>query len=231
MSDFLVEHYVLHATPYKETSALVTGFSLELGKIRYVAKGVYGKSNKFKGLTQAFTLFSTRLTGKGELKSGYASEALHNPIPLKGTGLFCAMYCNEVLVRLLPHEEPFETGFRFYQHTLSRLADEEHAEPVLREFELFLLDELGSSYDFATDAMTDQPIEADKYYDFVLEQGFCLASDGSKQCFSGEQILAIGQRDWSPQALKVAKYFTRLALSPYLGNKPLKSRELFQKPL
>ncbi|MCC2605250.1 DNA repair protein RecO [Planctobacterium marinum] len=231
MAEFMVEHYVLHATPYKETSALVTGFSLELGKIRYVAKGVYGKSNKFKGLTQAFTLFSTRLSGNGELKSGYASEALHKPVALQGTALYCALYCNEVLVRLLPHEEPFETGFHFYQHTLQRLAKEPQAEPVLREFELFLLQELGSAYDFFYDALSNDPIAPEKSYDFVLEQGFCLASATSKQAFLGEHILAIGQQNWSPQALKVAKYFTRLALSPYLGNKPLKSRELFQKPL
>jgi DNA repair protein RecO (recombination protein O) len=40
--------------------------------------------------------------------------------------------------------------------------------------------------------------------------------------------LAIAARRFeTPDQLKAAKRFTRIALKPYLGGKPLKSRELF----
>ena len=32
---------------------------------------------------------------------------------------------------------------------------------------------------------------------------------------------------WNESVLQAAKRFTRIALKPYLGDKPLKSRELF----
>ncbi|BDX05532.1 DNA repair protein RecO [Planctobacterium marinum] len=232
MAEYLVEQFLLHATPYKETSALVTGFSRELGKVRYVAKGVYSKSNKYKGLTQPFTLFSCRLRGNGELKSSFATEALARAVPLQGNALYCAMYCNEVLVRVLPPEEPNENLFSFYQETLQRLSQQENPEPILREFELFLLQEMGAAYDFASDASSAEPVMTEYVYDYVPEYGFTRAgSSRRQQQFYGADLLAIGQQHWTPDSLKAAKRFTRLALSPFLGNKPLKSRELFQKPL
>ena len=232
MAEFLVEQFLLHAIPYKETSALVTGFSRELGKVRYVAKGVYGKSNKYKGLTQPFTLFSCRLQGNGELKSGFATEALARAVPLQGNALYCAMYCNEVLVRVLPPEEPNEELFAFYHETLQQLSQQNDPQPVLREFELFLLQEMGAAYDFYSDAASAEPVVPEYTYDFISEHGFTRAGRSSgQQQFSGEDLIAIGQRQWSSASLKAAKRFTRLALSPLLGNKPLKSRELFQKPL
>lgn len=231
MADYLVEHYVLHAAAYKEASALVSGFSRELGKIRYVAKGVFGKSNRYKALTQPFTLFSSRLLGKGDLKSGVATEALGAAVNLQGTALYCAMYCNELLMRLLPQEEPFETLFDFYQVTLNRLSVEALQEPILREFELYLLQEMGGGYDFFADADSAAAIAPDCIYDFVPELGFQQAGIGKRyQQFSGAQLQAIGQQQWDEATLKAAKRFTRHALTPLLGNKPLKSRELFQKP-
>lgn len=231
MSDYLVQQYLLHSTPYKETSALVTGLSRELGKIRFVAKGIRSEKNKYKGLAQSFTLLSTKLMGKSDLKSGVAMETLSTSIPLQGLGLYCAMYCNEVLVRVLPLEQPCPEVFDAYQTILYQLAESENQEPILRSFELFLLQELGASYDFEHDYVSQQPIEPELYYQFTLEQGFYLSGQlAIQQSYKGADILAIGAQDWNQDSLKVAKRFCRVALSPWLGNKPLKSRELFTKP-
>jgi DNA repair protein RecO (recombination protein O) len=46
--------------------------------------------------------------------------------------------------------------------------------------------------------------------------------------YSGELLLAIGSRQFDQPSRLAAKYLCRQALSPLLGNKPLKSRELFQ---
>jgi DNA repair protein RecO (recombination protein O) len=48
--------------------------------------------------------------------------------------------------------------------------------------------------------------------------------------FLGEELIAISERRFlTKEQLSAAKRFTRIALKPYLGAKPLKSRELFQK--
>lgn len=228
MSEFLVQQFLLHTAPYKETSALVTGFSKELGKIRFVAKGIRSEKNKYKGLAQSFTLLSTRLVGRGELKSGVAMEALQPSIRLSGISLFCGMYCNEVLVRILPLEEPCPDIFIRYHQLLCLLTEVDNPEPLLREFELFLLSELGSSYDFERDSVSNEIVQADCHYRFVVEQGFCLTQQGNNQGnFKGSDLLAIAMQHWTPESLKAAKRFCRMALSPWLGKKPLKSRELF----
>lgn len=231
MSDYLVQQYLLHSTPYKETSALVTGLSRELGKIRFVAKGIRSEKNKYKGLAQSFTLLSTKLVGKGDLKSGVAMETLGASVPLQGPALFCAMYCNEVLVRVLPLEQPCPEVFDAYQTILNELASSDSQEPILRAFELFLLQELGASYDFYYDYLSHQPIESELYYQFALEQGFYLSGGVSqKLAFRGADILAMAEQRWTSESLKAAKRFCRIALAPWLGKKPLKSRELFTKP-
>jgi DNA repair protein RecO (recombination protein O) len=44
----------------------------------------------------------------------------------------------------------------------------------------------------------------------------------------GDELIAISERRFiTKEQLKAAKRFTRIALKPYLGGKPLKSRELF----
>lgn len=253
MAEFLVQQYLLHTAPYKETSALVTGLSMELGKVRFVAKGIRSEKNKYKGLAQTFTLLSTKLIGKGDLKSGVAMETLETTISLTGTALFCAMYCNEVLVRILPLEEPCPDVFKAYQLVLNGLSENNPPEPILRSFELFLLQELGAEYDFYYDCISNQRIDPALYYQFVLEQGFYACehfsdikspdtkspdinspgtkgpkSNGSKtKAFKGAELLAIAEQSWTPESLQAAKRFCRLALAPWIGRKPIKSRELF----
>lgn len=228
--EYLVQQYLLHSAPYKETSALMTGLSKELGKIRFVAKGIRSEKNKYKGLAQTFTLLSTKLIGKGELKSGVAMEAMQNTVPLAGTALYCGMYCNEVLVRVLPLEEPCPEVFETYELVLQNLAKGSAPEPILRSFELYLLQELGATYDFLTDYSTDQPIEPELYYQFALEQGFYFANQmRTHQAFKGRDLIAIADQNWDLDSLKAAKRFCRMALAPWIGKKPLKSRELFAR--
>lgn len=231
MAEFLVQQYLLHTAPYKETSALVTGLSLELGKIRFVAKGIRSEKNKYKGLAQTFTLLSTKLIGKGDLKSGFSMETLETTIPLTGTALFCAMYCNEVLVRILPLEEPCPDVFETYQLVLKGLSENTPPEPILRSFELFLLQELGAEYDFYYDYLSNQSIEPNLHYQFALEQGFYFNDQlANMRAFKGADLLAIAEQSWTPDSLKAAKRFCRMALAPWIGRKPLKSRELFSTP-
>ena len=228
MAEFLVEQYILHSTPYKETSALVTGLSREQGKVRFVAKGIRSEKNKFKGLTQSFSLLSTKLTGKGELKSGVAMEVLQPAISLTGIHLFCAMYCNEILVRMLAPEEPCPEVFERYQVVLSRLSAQAPPEPLLREFELFLLQEMGAAYDFLYDCISAEEIATGRYYQFYPEQGFALSKTrAGSNTYKGEDLIAISQGDWTAESLQAAKRFCRIALLPWIGKKPLKSRELF----
>ncbi len=66
-------------------------------------------------------------------------------------------------------------------------------------------------------------------YRYREQQGFMASiRHDPLMSFKGNELIAISERRFTtPEQLKAAKRFTRIALKPYLGGKPLKSRELF----
>ncbi|MGL5501000.1 MAG: DNA repair protein RecO, partial [Plesiomonas shigelloides] len=66
-------------------------------------------------------------------------------------------------------------------------------------------------------------------YRYRSEKGFIASMIVDPLSFTGDQLQALAARQFdSAEQLKAAKRFTRMALKPYLGGKPLKSRELFR---
>ena len=91
-----------------------------------------------------------------------------------------------------------------------------------------LLQELGYLPDFFSAADTGQDIVPDAHYGFIAEEGFVSCPPTQVYALKGQDIIDIGERRLGASARKVAKYITRQALLPIIGDKPLKSRELFR---
>ena len=230
MSNAILTGFILHRRPYRETSFLLDIFSLEWGKVSAVAKGIRGAKNDKKSLLQPFQALQLTLSGKHELKNLNQVEALAPSLNLQGNRLFAAMYVNELLNRLLAQDMPQAELFTLYQTTLQALADDLPLEPVLRQFELSLLVDLGYGINFSQDAESGQAIDPQVYYGFVYEQGWLHLEQANnrRNCFKGETLLEVEQLVWTDASLLCAKQVTRLCLAQLLGTKPLKSRELFK---
>jgi len=228
---FELQGFILHRRPYRETSYLVDCFSLEYGLVSFVAKGVRQAKSTSKSLLQPFQLLDLHLYGRHELKNLKQVEVQQKSISLTSTALFSAMYLNELLSRLLPKELPVTELFLHYQQTLVWLEQHQQVEVGLRQFELKLLEELGYGLDFSCEWQNQQPLEAELYYTFLPEQGFQLLPQASphKYCFRGAELMDVAAGHWHKRSLMVAKKLVRSAINPLLGNKPLKSRELFLK--
>lgn len=223
--------FVLHRRFYRETSYLTDLFTLELGKVSAVARGVRGNKGDKKSLLQSFQPLLLSISGKHELRNLNQLESAGSMIKLVGHQLFSAMYLNELVNRLLPKEVPHPELFLSYEQSLKWLANNGDIEPCLREFELMLLDDMGYGIDLTQDYENGQAVEADVDYCLVLENGIKrtdVTAQGSNR-FSGEALLQVSQQIWTANSLQCAKRITRMALSPLLGSKPLKSRELFQQ--
>ncbi|KXI27384.1 DNA repair protein RecO [Paraglaciecola hydrolytica] len=230
MSSTPLTGFILHRRPYRETSFLLDIFSLEWGKFSAVGKGIRGAKNDKKSLLQPFQALQLTVVGKHELKNLQQVEALAPSLNLQGNYLFSAMYINEIVNRLLAHDIAQPELFTLYQSTLGALANEEPIEPVLRQFELSLLADLGYGIDFSQDAEFSQNIEPEAYYGFVYEHGWLRQKvpSQSRFCFKGETLLLVAQLEWTAASLHCAKQIARLCLAQLLGTKPLKSRELFK---
>ena len=148
--------YVLHSRPYRDTSAIIELFTPEYGRLSAVPRGVRRQSRRrsSSARSQPFSPLLVSFSGRAELKTLVASESAGQPHVLAGNSLFSGLYMNELLVRLLHRHDPHPELFAFYAATLKDLSAGAALEPVLREFELKLLDDLGYSFDFSVDAQT-----------------------------------------------------------------------------
>ncbi|WP_395341343.1 DNA repair protein RecO [Ningiella sp. W23] len=234
MSRLQATGFVIHRRAYRETSVIVDFFTRQYGRIAVVAKGARGagKSDR-KSLLQPLQLLMFEISGRSQLKNLGLLEAVQSPIRLQGLGTYSAMYLNELLMRAIPETEPMSILFEQYQQSLLQLAEldvdspTEHVEVVLRNFEFVLLQDLGYLPDFTTCADNAEEIAPQQSYCFIAEQGFVRCPPTQRYALSGKDILDIEQRHYTQSARKVAKYICRQALLPIIGDKPLKSRELF----
>lgn len=228
--------FVIHRRAYQESSFLVDILSFEEGKIRCVARGMRSAKSDRKSVLQPFQPIACELTGKSELKSVKHAENTDKSIPLLQTSLFCGMYLNELINRVLPANIPCPNIVNDYFETLQQLnipsKDKDtllpHQEAQLRLFELNLLAELGYLPDLSSDAGSQATIANELDYVFVGEEGLFL-----KQWYphlptiKGQWINDMMAQLWHRDSLRTAKWITRQAFQPLLGDKPLKSRELF----
>ncbi|BBG59435.1 MULTISPECIES: DNA repair protein RecO [Providencia] len=223
--------FVLHSRPYSETSLLLDFFTEGEGKIRLLAKGARRNRSPLRGCLQPFTPLLIRWGGKGEIKTLINADPVSLALPLSGTVLYSGLYLNELTARVLEFGTPYSALFFDYLSCLQVLAGSERTpESALRQFELALLSYLGYGVDFLHCAGSGEPVSDTMTYRYREEKGFIGSLVIDQFSFTGKQLKALASRDFpDADTLKAAKRFTRMALKPYLGGKPLKSRELFRQ--
>lgn len=223
--------WLLHARPYRETSALAWLLTLEDGRVDALVRGVRGRKSRYRALLQPHTPLLVRFAGHHELKTLVGLEATAPPQWLQGEALVCALYANELLGRLLLPGLPCPAVFRDYSLLLELVKNAEQREPALRRFELSLLEHLGQVPAFL--CVSGTVLDEDGLYRWLPEQGFLPVvelPEGRTDLFTGQALLAILADDWrAPETRQAAKALTRRLLTPLLGSKPLQSRQLFQQ--
>lgn len=167
--------------------------------------------------------------GKGEVKTLVTCEPDGSVIRLSKKALYCGFYLNELMMRLLERLDPHVGLFECYAESLHKLADGLDVEHVLRQYELSLLTELGYGVNLSLEAETGEPVDPEKCYRYVVEHGPVLMSFESGPSISGSTLLALEHdHQLDKKGRKEARALMRRVLAHYLGDKPIKSRELFQ---
>lgn len=223
--------FVLHRREYSESSLLVDFFTEHSGRITLLAKGARRVRSPLKSVLQPFTPLLLRWTGKGELKTLTKAEPASLSLPMQTTALYSGFYVNEILVKTLENHTAYPDLFQDYLECVTRLAtNPEQLETTLRTFEFQLLKTLGYGVSFTHCAATGEMIDPQMSYQYREEKGFIASLLQSNMSFLGKDLLAFEALDFSEKSTQqAAKRFTRMALKPYLGSSPLKSRELFQQ--
>jgi len=223
---------VLHRWDYQETSLILDLFTEDNGRVRVVAKGAKRPKSPWRGLTQPFMPLLAEFQGRSDLKTLTLLEPQRTTerLPLQGNKLYSGFYLNELIQRLVPAEAEAPELFESYLSAIQNMAKSERVEPALRQFEWQLLQHLGAVFDWHYNADNGNPLSDSEWCYFVPEHGFVTqARDDQQRAYSVADIQKLAAWDVDDESrLKQLKYIMRDALSVYLGDKPLRSRELFR---
>lgn len=217
--------WILHATPYRETSLLVDALTLNDGRVGFVARGVRGaRAQPVRAALQPLQPVLLQLRGRGELPMLASADIQASALALSGRPLLSAFYINELLLRLLPRNVPHSALFWKYALCVNALGDEAGLAWTLRRFERDLLEALGYGLPLEVDAVSGAPIDPAGRYRVDPERGPIAVRNGWPEAVSGLALLALAH-DQAPAASELTelRQLMRRLIGWRLGGHELRS--------
>ena len=245
--------YVLHSYPYRETSLILQAWTEKHGRLGLVAKGARRPKSASRAVLVPFQPLALDWFGRGELRTLKTAEPMVAATPLAGEALMSAFYMNELLLKLTHRDDPHEGLFIAYHEAIAALRATPRPtpqssdsfdgasqprrpdviEPILRRFELRLLQELGYAVELAREAGTHAPIEASREYWYVVERGPVPAEGDAPYNsvkLSGLTLLELGRgRFEDPATIAQSKQLMRLLINHSLNGQELATRALVRE--
>jgi len=232
--------YVLHSYPYRETSLILQAWTQKHGRLGLVAKGARRPKSASRIVLVPFQPLTLDWFGRGELRTLKTAEPAAPATPLAGEALMSAFYMNELLLKLTTRDDPHEALFGAYDsaiselRAISRLESAPRAarlEPVLRRFELKLLQELGYALELSREAGNHVPIAAEREYFYVVERGAVASSEGETPSnavrLRGLTLIDLERgRFEDPTTVAQSKQLMRLLIHHCLNGQELATRTL-----
>jgi len=221
--------YVLHTYAYKESSLIVEAFTRRHGRMSLLARGARRPRSALRGVLLAFYPLRFSWSGTAELRTLMGAEWSGALQALGGRGLMCGFYLNELLLRLLPREDPHEGLFDYYGEALARLSVKDDHAPVLRTFEKRMLAELGYAPLLEREAASGAPVEPQRRYGYEADRGPVALRNG-EPAVSGQTLLDMAADDYSrPQTRDEARMLMRTLIAQRLHGQVLHTRAVLME--
>ena len=223
--------YVLHTRPFLETSLIVETCTQNHGRVAMVARGARRPKSSLRGVLLPFQPLLLSWSGKRELRTLIRAEWQGAYAPLRGQSLICGFYLNELLLKLLPRDDPHEHLFADYETTLRALREGADQSALLRRFELSLLRELGYAVILDRDVERDEPVAHERSYVYIVERGPVAnhPAPGNGVELSGQTLIDMQSGLFtSAVTQQQSKALMRALINHYLGNQVLHTRQLLR---
>ena len=224
--------FVLHTFAYRETSVIVEAITAQYGRVAMVARGARRPRSELRGLLQGFQPLLLSWSGQHELKTLLRAEWRGGLPRVGGSALVCGFYLNELLLKLLPREDPHPRLFATYEAALGELAAGGEQASLLRRFELLLLAELGYALPLVREADTDDPIDPAARYHYAFDRGARRAPSepfARLPLVRGATLLALADGRYADaETAAEAKRLMREVLDHYLEQRGIESRRVVQ---
>ncbi|MEM1082327.1 MAG: DNA repair protein RecO [Pseudomonadota bacterium] len=221
--------YVLHRRAYRESSQIVELFTADHGRIAAVARASRSPRSPFRGLTEPFLELSAGWVRRGELATLTGLEPTQLPSPrLARKPLWCGLYINELMLRLVAKDDPEPDLFQAYSALISALPDTDHLEQWLRSFEWCLLRVLGVAPALDVCSRSQDTVAADRYYALDSDTGMIEVDARVKGAVRGNWLIALTQHQALPADQSAAgRQLLRRLIEAQLDGKPLKTPQMF----
>jgi DNA repair protein RecO (recombination protein O) len=183
--------FVLHHYDWSESSLILEVFTRHLGRVALVAKGAKRPTSQLRAVLLPLQPILVSFGGEGEIRTLKSAEWAGGHVMPTGDALLSGYYLNELLMRLLARDDPHTAVFDIYRQTVKVLSSglDNTTAPLLRGFELLLLQDIGFLPDMSLQTLTLQPLLADKSYALLAEAG--LRTSTQAPSLRGEQWLQL----------------------------------------
>lgn len=220
--------FVLHHRPFRDSSQLLDVVTRDHGKVALVARGSRRSKSRLAGILRPFLPLRISWVARSDLGTLTGAEAAGAPAGLRGDEMLSAYYVNELLLHFLHRYDPQPAIYSLYADTLAALTATTDIAACLRSFEIELLKLLGYALNLEHESGTDEPLRADRYYEYRVEQGAVpVTRSAGPMVFAGEVLAAInGQRFDESEVLAAANRMMRGVIAYHLGGKELQSRKV-----
>lgn len=219
--------FVLHTRPWRESSLLIELLSRDHGRVGVIARGVRGpKRQPLRAALQPLQAITIDYVQRGELAQLRHAEASGAAPRLGGDALMAAFYLNELLLRLLPRDDPSPGVHARYGDTLAALAGAAPVAWTLRRFERDLLDAIGYglSLDVDVDGVAIDPAARYRLDPGDGAQRVLSTRAGDAAGITGAALLALATDTLPPSSqLRELRGALRGVIAFHLGARGLRS--------
>ncbi|MBN9408563.1 MAG: DNA repair protein RecO [Burkholderiales bacterium] len=191
--------FVLHRYDWSESSLILEVFTRRHGRVALVAKGAKRPSSNFRPILLPMQPLQLAWSGDGEIRTLKGAEWVGGHVMPTGDALLSGYYASELLMRLLPRDDPHPALFDAYAALMQVLAGDHGAAQgaahtaALRAFELVLLREVGLLPSLDVQTLTFGPLVPDARYVLRAEGGLVQTGDDETASLTGLQWHALQQ--------------------------------------
>lgn len=224
--------FVLHWRPYSESSLLLDLYSRTYGRIAAIAKGARSRKSPYRGTLRPFALITLGWSGKGDVKTLTQCEWAGPGVGLRGPGLFCGYYLNELLVKFLHRHDPHERLFDRYLQCIHQLLDDDEQETALRCFEKVLLEEIGYGLQLERDQTSGESVDPDSRYRYRPGLGAFIDGNGVRAGIPvhGDSLIALRlETGFDERGQREIKHLHRMIFKELLEGRSLVSRSVYSQ--
>jgi DNA repair protein RecO (recombination protein O) len=222
--------YVLHTYPYKETSLIVEAFTRAFGRVALLARGARRPRSAMRGVLLSFHPLRLSWSSSAELGNLISAEWSGALQPLAGRALMCGFYLNELILKLLPRDDPHEVLFDCYGEALKHLSEGAAQAWVLRSFEKRLLAELGYAPLLEREA-SGAPIDPARRYVYEPDRGpMPVSHSNADLVVTGQTLLDLAADQFErPETRDEARMLLRALIGQRLHGQELHTRVVLRE--